>query len=177
MLCGGASSRMGQDKGLIVENGQTWAERAAKVLAPHVQRVVFSVRESQLATYMQAIKSAEFATDTQIDTGPLGGLISVHKKFPSANLLLLACDMTAVTEADILPLLTAKGEIVAYRHGDLFEPLCAWYSQAACHEIVHRTQTSLSRFPGLQRLLHELRVTALEPINLANLKSRNTPES
>lgn len=176
VLCGGESSRMGRDKGLIAEKGLTWAERAANLLAPHVQSVVFSVRDSQVAAYQQAIESAECVIDSQVDSGPLGGLISVHKVFPDAHLLLLACDMTAVTAADFLPLLAAKGEIVAYRHGDLFEPLCARYSPAACREILRRSRTSAGRLPGLQRLLHELHVTALTPQDSKNLESRNTPE-
>jgi len=176
VLCGGESSRMGRDKGLILDNGITWAERAASLLAAHAPRVVYSIREGQLSHYAHVIKNGDYVTDTQASAGPLGGLISVHNQFPHANLLLLACDMTCVTATDLTALCAASGEIVAYRHNGHYEPLCAWYSAAACREIVQRVQENPDRLPGLQRLLHAMRVTALHPIYPKNLESRNTPE-
>lgn len=174
VLCGGMSTRMGRDKGLIVENGQTWAARAAAVLINHVDRIVFSVRREQLGNYSQIFAGAEFVTDSIAAVGPLGGLMSVHAQFPDAHLFLLACDMTSVSDREILPLLSASGDVVAYRHKEIFEPLCAFYSAAACDEIRRRVGANLDLAPGLQKLLHELRVTALEPAHYENLQSRNT---
>ncbi len=172
VLCGGESSRMGSDKGLLGNGGKTWAERAADLLKSVCPCVVYSITEKQLPAYATAIRGAEFVTDTFLNRGPLGGLLSVHVKFPASDILILACDMTSVSAADIHPLIEAKGNIRAYKIGDVFEPLCTYYTAAALTEMQEQLG---NRSLGLQHLLHEMPVTALRAVEPHRLSSRNTP--
>ncbi|MBX3722977.1 MAG: molybdenum cofactor guanylyltransferase [Turneriella sp.] len=178
VLCGGESIRMGRDKGLLAPDGMTQVARAAALLGNFAGHVVLSLRAEQAAQYTAAVPELAQVHDIFHGRGPLGGLLSVHQKFPVADIFLLACDMPAVTAADIRHLLSLKGALGVYGSGGVFEPLCAFYSAAVCAEMLRRTEAALrkgERPSGLQRLLHDLQATAIHPPVPANLKSENTP--
>lgn len=174
VLCGGESSRMGRDKGLLLSGDTSWAGRAAELLRVSCARVLFSIRSEQRAAYgFEAVlmDKPEFA-----GRGPLGGLLSAHADFPDSDILLLACDMISIEAADIAPLTTGPGEIVAYRDGELFEPLCAFYSAAALRKIAALFQANA--LPNsLQKILRlpQFSVTALAAEHRQRLLSQNTP--
>lgn len=180
ILCGGQSSRMGSDKGLLMIDGIPWAERAQKLLAAVCRRTVYSIRHDQQQAYAAAIPGASFVTDNDNckDIGPLGGLLSVHEQFPTSDILLLACDMIFVAPGDLQQLIQSTGRIRAYRAGEFFEPLCAYYSAAALAKIstLYREKKN---FISLQKvmLLPELRVTALVPADAGRLRSQNLPQT
>lgn len=92
ILCGGQSTRMGRDKGLILQGNTPWAEYMAEKLLPFQIPVVFSVNQRQLEAYSTQIPGRFILDDLDLP-GPLNGLLSVHKQLPSRDLLLLACDM------------------------------------------------------------------------------------
>ena len=181
ILCGGQSSRMGSDKGLLpYAEGITWAEHQYALLESVCSRVLVSVNPLQKNNYRACFSEEQLVSDQaalQLK-GPLLGLISVHLEHPTKDIFLLACDMTSVTESEIRSVLDAGGYVTAYKNGETFEPLCAFYSAAACAAILRKTQTALGAGehpPGLQRLLHEMNVMALSPLAPANLVSQNTP--
>lgn len=169
---------MGSDKGLLVTDEITWAERAARRLAAICERVMYSIRPEQQSAYAAAIASAHFVVDADRyrGIGPLGGLLSVHELFPEDNILLLACDMVLVEAEDLQRLLQLSGEVRAYRTGDLFEPLCAFYSATALAEIAtlygeQRVSSSLQKILRLPAM----RVNAVAPQNPDRLRSQNAP--
>ncbi len=180
VLCGGQSSRMGSDKGLLMSDGVTWAERAARQLAMACDRVVYSIRGEQQEAYAAGIVGQNFVTDADQyrDIGPLGGLLSVHEQFPENNILLLACDMLLVKPEDLGPLKNSAGEVCVYRVGGFFEPLCAFYSATVLAKIgaLFRAKQITA---SLQKILQlpELRVTSLVPADAGRLKSQNQPHA
>lgn len=98
ILCGGQSSRMGSDKGLLMLNDKTWTQKAIDILSNFQVPIGISVNKSQHQCY-----SSIFPTDTLIPDdpspqlhGPLCGLLSVHLKYPEEDLLVLACDMPLI---------------------------------------------------------------------------------
>lgn len=176
VLCGGQSSRMGRDKGLISENGKTWAEQAHDLLATMCSPVVYSINPQQLSAYHAALPRGEFVVDTLANAGPLGGLLSVQRKYSGHNVLLLACDMIFVNAEDMRALTLHNVEIAAYRHAGIFEPLCAYYSATALDKMA--VLFSEGKIPvGLQKILQlpALQVAALQPGNPGHLKSQNEP--
>lgn len=176
VLCGGQSLRMGRDKGLIVESGKTFAERAGTLLSEFSERVVYSIHPRQSMTYREALPSGNFVEDLPHyqNIGPLGGLLSVHAAYPQSDILLLACDMTRVTSADLAALPAAADEISAYHTGEIFEPLCAYYAQTALEKITALlSKGALPR--GLQKILAlpELQVISLKHGDPNRLMSQN----
>ena len=98
VLCGGQSSRMGSDKGLLKLDDKTWAQKAIDTLSNFQIPIVISVNKNQYRDY-----SIIFPVNTLIPDdpslqlhGPLCGLLSVHLKYPEEDLLILACDMPLI---------------------------------------------------------------------------------
>lgn len=177
VLCGGFSTRMGRDKGLIHLGETTWAGQAIKILNQFTSRVVLSLRDEQIPAYREIFPEAELVPDTFSDMGPLGGLLSVQEKYPVSDFILLACDMIEVTAGDIAPLLTERTNAAAYSTGDIYEPLCAFYPAAICTKISAQTDGALAkneRPSSLQLLLKTFNTRTLSPAAPGRLKSFNT---
>ncbi|GAL82913.1 molybdopterin-guanine dinucleotide biosynthesis protein A [Sporocytophaga myxococcoides] len=93
VMAGGLSTRMGQDKGLLIENGQTWAENAFAKLNRLPMEVIVSINENQTLPYSDIFHPEHLITDKNIIEGPLNGILSAHSHVPSKDLFLLACDV------------------------------------------------------------------------------------
>src|SRR4051812_40032097 len=95
VMCGGKSSRMGNDKGLLKSDSGTWAQSAAGKLAELNIPVKVSVNKDQHAGYTSLFSPGDLITDdpSLLLKGPLAGVLSSHLQFPSQDLFVLACDM------------------------------------------------------------------------------------
>src|SRR5215831_18844742 len=112
VLCGGQSTRMGSDKGLLTSNQYTWAQEAAAKLTALSMPVLVSVNSRQLESYATLYESSFLIPD---DTtlrlgGPLSGILSVHRKFPKEDLMVLACDMLLMESFILRELYDARQE-------------------------------------------------------------------
>jgi molybdopterin-guanine dinucleotide biosynthesis protein A len=133
VLCGGESRRMGSDKGLLPVGDTIWALSAAGKLAPFGIPVIFSINDSQWESYSAYISPDHFVTDTVDVKGPLKGLLSVHRKLPGRNLLLLACDMPDLDESTIQKIITVYQEepgydFFVYQDLEFAQPFCGIYT-------------------------------------------------
>jgi molybdopterin-guanine dinucleotide biosynthesis protein A len=143
VLCGGQSTRMGSDKGLLQPNAKTWAATAADIIMEQGLPVQFSVNNNQLEYYSQFLPSKDLIVDNETLAvhGPLIGLLSAHLKYPNKNILVLACDMPLMQSSLIKELITACKQ---HAHFDAWlyksnahpEPLCAIYSSNALASIL-----------------------------------------
>lgn len=140
VLCGGQSSRMGRDKGLLMLNDKTWTQKAIDTLNNFQVPIVISVNKNQYQDY-----SSIFPLDTLISDdlslqmrGPLCGLLSVHLKYPGEDLLLLACDMPLIN-TELIKYLLSKyrsetTDAFIYTNNGESEPMPGIYrSKALAH--------------------------------------------
>ena len=145
ILCGGKSERMGVDKGLIEDKGVAWAQSAFNKVASLGLPVVLSVNPEQFNAYSSAFDESKLIIDNndlQLK-GPLLGVMSAHLKYPSEDLLVLACDIPFM---DILLLqklkdqyqLDASVDAIIYTNNGEPEPLCAVYSSTALTGILEK---------------------------------------
>ncbi len=184
VLCGGQSTRMGTDKGLIMVQSMTWAQAAAEKMARLGLPVVLSVNEDQFQ-YYQAIFSADklVKDDGSIGVkGPLGGLLTVHQQNPGEDLFVLACDMPLM-DTGILTLLMELYEkkpsaAHVFMNDNAYEPLCGIYSAKALEFILQLQQTGrLSRYS--MKYILEIIKAATYPLSEEQKKcfrNFNTPE-
>lgn len=148
ILCGGQSSRMGSDKGLLKLHANTWAQTAVDILAEFQLPVVISVNKNQYTDYATIFSLEQLITDNdslQIK-GPLAGLLSVHLQYPAEDLLLFACDMPLMETSLIKELMAIYNQQTAdafvYTNDGESEPLCGIYKYSGLKHILQLYQSN-----------------------------------
>ncbi len=150
ILIGGKSSRMGQPKHLIRENGQTWLELAVQRLSPLVDQVVLSGR----GQVPDCLAHLPRLADVPGIAGPMTGLLSAMRWQPEAAWILLACDQPDFSAEAVswlrrqampgvyavLPDLAGSGHQ---------EPLLAWYDSRCRFALEELARQGCLRLSGL----------------------------
>ena len=149
ILCGGRSSRMGTDKGLLKLDDKTWVQAAADKMKQLNLPVYISVNRDQVKDYATFFGAREMIIDdASLDVhGPLGGVLSVHEHFPMQDLFTLACDLPLMEVPILQQLLdvyhgdTNDAAFVFTNEGEP-EPLCAIYTARGLTHIraLHQQQ-------------------------------------
>ena len=148
VLCGGQSSRMGTDKGLLKLHANTWAQTAVDKLAELQLPVIISVNKNQYPDYATIFSPQQLITDNETleIKGPLGGLLSVHLQHPAEHLLLLACDMPLMETNLLKELISIYNQQTAdafvYTNDGEPEPLCGIYKSAGLQYILQLYQSN-----------------------------------
>lgn len=176
VLAGGQSRRMGQDKALLVRDGQSQLARLTGLLAECVERVFVSARADQQddeerSRYAQIIDRYE-------NIGPLAGILSALEAYPAVDWLVVACDLPNVDTMTIRNLLEQRSDehpFSAYisSHDGLPEPLCAVYRRG-CIDIVRQFIDDGIHCP--RKILMRSETQLLTPLDPRALDNVNTPE-
>jgi molybdopterin-guanine dinucleotide biosynthesis protein A len=93
VLAGGYSTRMGQDKGMMMWHGKEQRYHLADLLGNYCTQVFISCRAAQEE---EIFNSYQALPDVFVDLGPFGALLSAFSKIPDETWLILACDMPLV---------------------------------------------------------------------------------
>ncbi len=155
VLAGGASSRMGTDKGLIQDiTGNLWAKKAFQLLEQVNLTSYISINLKQKDSYLAYFNMAELLVDNSSLSiqGPLKGILSAHQQQPDEDLFVLASDMPNLTKKQISCLLDFQSdrseyEIWIYQNQTRPEPLCAIYSARVLKQIVLNPPTKFGLLP------------------------------
>lgn len=180
VVAGGESRRMGEDKALIVVDGEALWRRQVRVLREAGAAPVWVVRRPGQTTLGAA--DVPELRDEFVDAGPLAGLHAALKAMPAdaAWLAVLAVDLPAMEAAWLRELSAAcvAGRGAVARHARGFEPLAAIYPREALAVVT--AQLAAGRF-SLQATVAalvadgRLTVRTLEATELAPLANWNTP--
>ena len=134
VLAGGQSRRMGSDKALLRQDGETQLSRMVRLLEAKVDKVYVSTRASQADDEERG--KFRRIVDRYDDMGPVAGILSAMDSAPATSWLVVACDLPNIDGATIAYLLdNASPEhpataFTSVRDG-LPEPLCAIYRPSA----------------------------------------------
>ena len=167
---------MGTDKGLLKEEEQTWAELAARKFTALQLPVIISVNKEQFPVYEQIFPADQLVVDDERFTAeaPLFGLLSVHLRFPTEDLFVLACDIKDMTTELMQHLVENRhGGYEAYVYQtDRPQPLCGIYTAGGLKKI-HQAflNGSLTRF-SMMHVLDALN-TKYIPVEAANVQAFN----
>jgi len=176
VLAGGKSRRMGADKALLTYHTRNQLIHTAEMMGHHCQKVYFSCRAEQEDIYRDF--GFPLITDSYLDIGPLGGLLSAQREFPETSWLVCACDLPFIDHALLHELVRQRDPFAfatSYRHKDTKapEPLCTIYEPKSRLPLILRhgaennsLRSFLQDFP-----IHYLSVK--DPLRLQNI---NTPE-
>ena len=143
ILCGGQSTRMGTDKGLIKLHANTWAQTAMDKISTLHLEVRLSVNSIQYSDYLSVFTENQLIKDNdelQVK-GPLAGVLSVHVQYPYEDLFVLACDMplmeaVMLNEQLLLYRQHSSSDAYVFTNDGEPEPLCAIYRAKGLSHIV-----------------------------------------
>lgn len=176
ILCGGKSTRMGSDKGLLVKDEKIWAQHIAELFIQLKMPFVVSCRTEQFNDYEKYFSHEILVTDkiskveknnssltpsfTPALDGPLNGIMSVHTNFPDKDLLVLACDMILMSVPVLENLISEyetnpDNDIWCYRINEntFVEPLCAIYSKKILKKLSDDIKSGKEMRHRLQHLV------------------------
>jgi molybdenum cofactor guanylyltransferase len=169
ILCGGQSSRMGSDKGLLKMQANTWAQTAVDKIATLDIPVKVSVNYDQYPIYSSVFSPNNLIVDDESLSlkGPLLGVLSSHLKFPAEDLFILACDMPLM-EIELLRELyslyqqhPAAGAFVFTNDGER-EPLCGIYTAKGLSCILSMLQSGKLTKHSMKFMIDHLETMAIE---------------
>lgn len=163
VLCGGQSSRMGSDKGLLKLEAKTWAQTAFDKLAELNFPIVISVNQKQYDDYAVVFNSSELITDDPALSihGPLSGVLSVHLQHPTEDLLILACDMPLMETVLLKELLTnyqqhSLNDAFVYTNDGEPEPLCGIYKASGLAVVLAMYQSQQLTKHSMKFMLYHI---------------------
>ena len=105
ILAGGKSTRMGTDKAMLDYHGMPqWQYLAGLLQALHLQDIRISCRAGQ----EPAFGAFPVVTDTFLELGPTGAILSAFRQEPDTAWLVLACDLPLMDAATLRYLLAQR---------------------------------------------------------------------
>jgi molybdopterin-guanine dinucleotide biosynthesis protein A len=169
VFCGGKSSRMGTDKGLIPLLDKNWATIAAEKLSTLNIPVRLSINPRQKNNYEQFFAEELLLLDDESlgIGGPLLGLLSAHLLHPSEDLFILACDLPLMKNSLLKALYAIEQDNSEYEafvfttHGAA-EPLCAIYKSNGLRKVVDKLSTNALIKYSMKSVLSVLKVLEVE---------------
>lgn len=185
VLAGGQSSRMGEDKALILWEGKSLLQRVCEVAA-HCSAQVYLITpwperyESLVSLEPLSGKTVRALAETDHQKGPLGAVLEGLSQIEAEWVLLLACDLPLLDPAIVqkwaaqLPNLPLESLALVPQQGTLWHPMCGFYRRSALEPL----QQFLDRGGrSFQRWLPEIGATPLEvgPAEFRMLRNFNTP--
>jgi molybdopterin-guanine dinucleotide biosynthesis protein A len=179
VMCGGQSSRMGTDKGLIVINDTCWAGYMATKLKALELPFIVSINASQAEKYTKYFSDEQLVIDASEANGPVRGILSVHFKYPDNDLLLVACDMIDMQETTLQSLVIAYtqqpgSDFYTYHNNGFFEPFCAIYTAKGLQSMFYKYGAADLAHLSLQRILREGNTKELPVTEAASFNNYNS---
>ncbi|WP_420386973.1 molybdenum cofactor guanylyltransferase [Roseivirga sp.] len=144
ILCGGRSSRMGQDKSQVLYKDKTMLQHAVDLMeALHIPYYL-SINQNQayLSEQYQTI------TDLQPDLGPLGGICSALDTLET-NLICLPVDMPDLQLEPLKQLLAeAQEQMACFQTAGRIQPFPSYWPlsvKAELHQALDKRELSLTQ--------------------------------
>ena len=170
LLTGGASSRMGTDKALLVVRGEPMAVNVTRAIERAGAQTIFCVGGDLVGLAERGLVAYP---DERQGQGPLAGILSAFEVTDAPILFVAACDMPdldADAVARIVDVLLESAADVAMVEG---EPLCAAWRVGACQPVVSEVLEAGGR--AVHDALAGLNIATVTDIDPAALKNVNEP--
>jgi molybdenum cofactor guanylyltransferase len=139
VLAGGRSTRMGSDKGKLNYHGKPQREYVADMLESMGIEAFISCRNEQV----EEMNGYKTITDSFVDMGPAGAIMSAFLYDPNAAWVALACDLPLLTEGVVQNLIAKRNPsaiATAYRSPEnengFPEPLIALWEPKSFPELL-----------------------------------------
>ena len=186
ILAGGASTRMGREKGLLDFGGEPLVVRIARLLEPLAQEIIVigtPERYSPLGLRAIADRSFLFGSDAEPVHSPLVGIATALSVTTSPWNLMLACDMPYLTREWIGWLLQrtvqSSAQAVMPKTSRGLEPLAAAYRKECAAQLIAALENGIRKVTDATselraEVVHENEWRSLDPDDCV-LRNMNTP--
>jgi molybdopterin-guanine dinucleotide biosynthesis protein A len=160
ILCGGGSTRMGSDKGLLPIRNTIWAKHMHEKLAPFHIPVVYSINAGQFKDYREHISPEYLVIDNSDVKGPLNGLLSIQQSYPNFDILLMSCDMLDLDASTLDHLLEQYKkdhtfDFYVYQDDEYAQTFCGIYTGVGLEKVEGRLMIGRLDSFSLQSVLDE----------------------
>lgn len=170
IMAGGDSARMGQDKSMLLIEGQPMIKHIYNQLYPHFNQILIS--SNDISKY--SFPGVKVVPDKVTGQGPLGGIASVLKASANELNFVIACDIPQV-DTNLMKMMLrdcSDFDAVVPRIGrSRYEPLFAVYKKGTLAAI------EAALLSGNNRIIEALNSCRVKYINLTDtqqLKNLNT---
>lgn len=148
VLCGGLSTRMGADKGLMKnDDGVLWVQKMVHICQELALPTVISINGSQQLSYEAIFAKEDLIIDIYPTMGPMGGILSVHNQLIDNDLLVLSCDMQDLDSELVFEVLQHHEKLAEYDavipfQDGFYQPFPGLYAAELLRKvsILHHTQ-------------------------------------
>lgn len=178
VVCGGKSTRMGQDKSLLNYHGQAQRYHLYDMLSGLCDRVFISCNKEQFSTI--PAKYTTIVDDPEYEgIGPMASLLSAFRQYPEASFLVVGCDYPLININHLQKLIEVNDEVIfaaSYYNPDtsFYEPLLSHYQCNIKSKLeFYFKQSNYS----LQAVLKEVKTNIIVPDDLSILTSIDTPDA
>lgn len=178
VVCGGKSSRMGTDKGMLEYFGEPQRYHLYKLLEPICDKVFISCNKHQAVDIPNEYKKITDHEDYE-NIGPMASLLSAFKLYPDADFILLACDYPFINRTDMQQLADSrsndqKAAVFFNPETGYSEPLLGIY-QATCYKALMEEFNSNNY--SLRFFLEKVNACKIAPRLPETIISIDTPEA
>jgi molybdopterin-guanine dinucleotide biosynthesis protein A len=137
ILAGGKSTRMKEDKGLMLLNGKAIVRYVIDALMPCVEEVIIVSNNEAYTKF-----GCKVIPDLVKDAGPLGGIFTGLRNSKTHYNFFVSCDMPFITSEAILYLMehAKEDEITVPTVDGALQPLCGIYSKAITSQVKNSIQ-------------------------------------
>ncbi|MEL1254026.1 molybdenum cofactor guanylyltransferase [Flavobacterium sp. DGU38] len=171
ILCGGKSSRMKSEKGLVLFQGKPFIEHIIHAVLPVTENIEF-ITNTKEYDYLPYKKSADIVKDK----GPLGGIYTALENSETEFNLILSCDIPLIS-SELLTELVSKhnqeAQITVFATESRIHPLIGIYSKKivpVVKEAIDKNELKMMDF--LSKVPHQIiKIEESENFPLTNINS------
>lgn len=171
ILAGGKSSRMGEDKGLMVYNEKPMIQHVIDAVLPVTNRIIISANSDVYKQFNYPIFS-----DLTIDKGPLGGIVTTLAQSETEINWVLSCDAPAITTEMLRKLVNQLGDYdaVVPKIGEKIHPLIAVYRKSILNRFKENLALNQLKMTAVLNEMHVnyYKVDESDQFNFKNLNSK-----
>ena len=176
VICGGESTRMGTDKGMLNYHGKPQRYHVHDLLTPLCSKVFLCCNKNQTDSFQTGYQVLTDLPEFE-NTGPIAAILTAFNAYPGHNFLVAGCDYPFLQESDLKNFLShIKENSVAaafYNKQGKYEPLLAYYSCKAGPLLQAHFK---NKEYALQHFLKKIKAEKFEPDDPKVMNSIDTPE-
>lgn len=185
VLCGGQSTRMGEDKCFLKYQDHPQWEHLARLVGGLCSGVVVSCTLGQFSRLSAGIRTMPHPPGLVADLpefaghGPMSGLLTAAHRYPDHSFLLVGCDYPLLREDDLRQIIGARRpgkDAVCFSNpqDQMPEPLIAVYEVSSLPIVRRAFQEGEYSLRRVLEQVHSVRVEGADP---GRLRSVDTPEA